>query len=65
MGALFPFARIARMDRDTTSRVGSVEALLRSLAAGEIDILVGTQMISKGTTFPAWSWWVSCLPIHL
>lgn len=45
---LFPKARIARMDRDTTSRRGSQEQLLRRWERGELDILVGTQMITKG-----------------
>ena len=48
----FPDARVARMDRDTTARVGAHEGILRALAEGEIDILVGTQMISKGHDFP-------------
>lgn len=52
IGILFPQARIARMDRDTTARVGAHEGILRALANGEIDILVGTQMISKGHDFP-------------
>jgi primosomal protein N' (replication factor Y) len=41
-------ARIARMDRDTTSKRGSQESLIRSWEKGDIDILVGTQMITKG-----------------
>jgi primosomal protein N' (replication factor Y) len=45
---LVPEARIARMDRDTTTKRGSQEALIRQWAKGEIDILVGTQMITKG-----------------
>ena len=45
---LVPRARIARMDRDTTSKRGSHAALIRSWERGEIDILVGTQMITKG-----------------
>ncbi len=48
----FPQARVARMDRDTTARAGAHEGILRALAAEEIDILVGTQMISKGHDFP-------------
>ncbi|MDQ5984478.1 MAG: primosomal protein N' [Syntrophus sp. SKADARSKE-3] len=48
----FPDARVARMDRDTTSRVGAHEGMLRALGSREIDILVGTQMISKGHDFP-------------
>jgi len=45
---LLPEARVARMDRDTTSKRGSQEALIRRWEKGEIDILVGTQMITKG-----------------
>jgi len=45
---LMPGTRIARMDRDTTSKKGSQERLLRQWEKGEIDVLVGTQMITKG-----------------
>jgi primosomal protein N' (replication factor Y) len=45
---LVPGARVARMDRDTTSKRGSHDALIRRWEKGEIDILVGTQMITKG-----------------
>lgn len=44
----FPEARVARLDRDSVSTKGSFEHLLQSFRAGEIDILVGTQMIAKG-----------------
>ena len=50
--ATFPSARIARMDRDSTGGRGSVEALLTRVERGEIDVLVGTQMIAKGHDFP-------------
>jgi primosomal protein N' (replication factor Y) len=50
--ALFPKARILRMDRDTTRRKGSHESLLRRFGAGEADILLGTQMVAKGLDFP-------------
>ena len=49
---LFPDARIARMDQDTTSKKGSLVKMLRDLKHGEIDILVGTQMVAKGHDFP-------------
>ena len=49
---IFPEARIARMDSDTTSRKGEAERILRGLDRREIDILVGTQMITKGHDFP-------------
>ncbi len=46
--AFVPQARVARMDRDTTTKRGSHEQLIRRWERGEIDILVGTQMITKG-----------------
>lgn len=49
----FPAARVLRMDRDTTSRKGAHYDILRRFAAGEADILIGTQMIAKGLDFPA------------
>ncbi len=49
---LFPAARIARMDRDTTSRKGAHQKIVRKMLAGQVDILVGTQMIAKGHDFP-------------
>jgi primosomal protein N' (replication factor Y) (superfamily II helicase) len=48
----FPKAVIGRMDRDTVSGRGSREGILRRLEKREIDILVGTQMITKGHDFP-------------
>jgi primosomal protein N' (replication factor Y) len=50
--SLFPNAKTARMDRDTTTRKGSVLKLLKGLKNLTIDILVGTQMIAKGHDFP-------------
>ena len=49
---LFPDASIARMDRDTTTRKGSVLKLLKGLKNKTTDILVGTQMVAKGHDFP-------------
>ena len=49
---LFPDARVARMDRDTTARKGSIVKLLKGLNDRSIDILVGTQMVAKGHDFP-------------
>ena len=43
-----PEARIARMDRDTTGKRGSQERIIRLWEKGEIDALIGTQMITKG-----------------
>ncbi len=45
---LFPQARIGRMDRDTVRTRGDMERLLNRLHSGEINLLVGTQMIAKG-----------------
>ena len=45
---LFPGARIGRMDRDTVRGRSDMERLLTRLHAGEINLLVGTQMIAKG-----------------
>jgi primosomal protein N' (replication factor Y) len=50
--ARFPSARILRLDRDTTVRRGSLEAGLLAAELGEVDILVGTQMLAKGHNFP-------------
>jgi primosomal protein N' (replication factor Y) len=49
---MFPPARLARMDRDTTRRKGALRKMLLEFAAGKLDILVGTQMIAKGHDFP-------------
>jgi primosomal protein N' (replication factor Y) len=48
----FPTLRIARLDRDTTARKHTYEQAILSFAAGELDMLVGTQMIAKGHDFP-------------
>ena len=45
---LFPQARIARLDRDTVHGRDDFERMLTAMHAGEIDLLVGTQMIAKG-----------------
>lgn len=49
---LFPDKRIVRMDSDNVSSKDSYDKLHRSMNRGEIDILIGTQMISKGLDFP-------------
>ncbi len=49
---LFPQASVARMDRDTTRRKGSMIKILKGLRNRTIDILVGTQMVAKGHDFP-------------
>ena len=48
----FPDKVIRRMDSDTTSRPGSHERILSAFRAGEIHVLLGTQMIAKGLDFP-------------
>jgi primosomal protein N' (replication factor Y) len=45
---VFPTARVARMDQDTTKGKNSFERLIKALEERQIDILIGTQMISKG-----------------
>jgi primosomal protein N' (replication factor Y) len=52
LAALFPEARLARMDRDTTRRKGSIVKILKALRKRQIDILIGTQMIAKGHDYP-------------
>ena len=49
--ALFPQARVARLDRDTARSKRAFEQVLGAFAAGSIDILVGTQMVAKGHDF--------------
>ena len=49
---LFPEARTIRLDRDTTRGQSAFESMHRLMSAGEIDILIGTQMITKGHDFP-------------
>jgi primosomal protein N' (replication factor Y) (superfamily II helicase) len=50
--AAYPAARIARLDRDAIRRKGVLNQLLSRFRSGDIDILVGTQMIAKGHDFP-------------
>ncbi len=52
LAELMPQARIERLDSDTGGRGGARAAILAGLRAGEVDILVGTQMITKGFDFP-------------
>ena len=51
LATLFPAARIARIDADTASRKGAAQEGFARMHAGEVDILVGTQMITKGHDF--------------
>ena len=48
---LFPEARIARMDLDTTRSAGAYQRIIGDFSSGRTDILIGTQMISKGLDF--------------
>lgn len=48
---LYPSYRIVRMDADTTTRKGSHEKIINDIENGEYDIIIGTQMISKGFDF--------------
>ena len=49
--ALFPSARIGRLDRDVARRRGAAQQMLDAAHAGEVDLLVGTQMLAKGHDF--------------
>ena len=51
LNELFPAARIARLDRDVSNRRGAAAAILAAAHAGEVDLLVGTQMLAKGHDF--------------
>jgi primosomal protein N' (replication factor Y) (superfamily II helicase) len=51
LATLLPQARIARIDADTTRGVGALESQLAAVHAGEVDVLVGTQMVAKGHDF--------------
>lgn len=48
---LFPEARVLRIDADSTRRKGSAQAAFDSVHRGEVDILIGTQMVAKGHDF--------------
>ncbi len=50
--AIYPDARIGRVDRDTMRHMRDFERVLGGFRSGDIDILVGTQMIAKGHDFP-------------
>ncbi|MGH7528810.1 MAG: replication restart helicase PriA, partial [Gemmatimonadales bacterium] len=52
LGLRFPGARIARMDLDTTTTKWAHHRILERVGRGEVDILLGTQMIAKGLDFP-------------
>ncbi len=52
LGRMFPHARIVRIDRDSTRAKGSLQEKLERVWRGDADILIGTQMLSKGHDFP-------------
>jgi len=52
LGALFPHARVLRIDRDSARRRGELARTLEGIGRGEGDILVGTQLLAKGHDFP-------------
>ncbi len=52
VAAAVPGARVERLDSDRAKRRGAVAKTLAAFEAGEIDVLVGTQMIAKGHDFP-------------
>ncbi len=52
LGSRFPGARLMRMDADTTVRKWSHRRMLDAVGRGEVDVLLGTQMIAKGLDFP-------------
>jgi primosomal protein N' (replication factor Y) len=49
---IFPETRVARMDRDTTTRKGALISILKGLRGGQVDVLIGTQMVAKGHHYP-------------
>jgi primosomal protein N' (replication factor Y) len=50
--SLYPDRRIERLDRDVTARRGALATVLENVARGDTQILVGTQMLTKGHDFP-------------
>jgi primosomal protein N' (replication factor Y) len=51
LAALLPQARIARLDADSTRGAGTLQQQLQAVHAGDVDVLVGTQMLAKGHDF--------------
>lgn len=51
LGELFPTAKVARMDQDTTRGKHALDRILTAFGQGAVDILVGTQMVTKGLDF--------------
>ena len=52
VAALFPQAVVIRMDRDTTAGRGAVQKIISAVEGKRADVLIGTQMVSKGHHFP-------------
>lgn len=52
LSRLFSEARVLRVDRDSIKRLGGYDATLRRVQQGEVDIVVGTQIVAKGLDFP-------------
>jgi primosomal protein N' (replication factor Y) (superfamily II helicase) len=52
MKRLFPFVKMARLDRDVSQKRGAYEKIFRAFEAHKLDVLVGTQVIAKGFDFP-------------
>jgi len=52
MQQLFPNARIRRIDRDTTRKKLAMKNFVGEIKAGQVDLLIGTQMLAKGHHFP-------------
>ncbi|MCA9859482.1 MAG: primosomal protein N' [Thermomicrobiales bacterium] len=52
VGRLFPDARVMRVDRDSIRRLGGYDATIRRIQRGDVDIVVGTQIVAKGLDFP-------------
>jgi primosomal protein N' (replication factor Y) len=50
---LFPHARVERLDRDTTARKGEQRRILAAFHRGDVNVLVGTQMVAKGHDIPS------------
>ena len=52
MSRLFPGARVMRVDRDSIRRLGGYDATIHRIQRGDVDIVVGTQIVAKGLDFP-------------
>jgi primosomal protein N' (replication factor Y) len=61
LAEMFPAARVGRLDRDTTRRKGSLQSILAKWSAGKLDVLIGTQMVTKGHDIP----WVTLVGVVL